>query len=125
MIDSSRRSLELVFTQACPTPPYTQTPPPQAYNVDYDEDSMSPSKAFALLGGYDTDTETDPIDELDEYFRMKREKNRKDGEPVQWWAARRAQFPRLAQFARDIHCIPGMSIYYFSLYNVIRSLLIF
>lgn len=30
-------------------------------------------------------------------------------EPVKWWYARRAQFPRLSQFARDIHTIPGKS----------------
>jgi hypothetical protein len=30
--------------------------------------------------------------------------------PLQWWAARRSEFPNLARFARDIFSIPGMCL---------------
>jgi hypothetical protein len=31
-------------------------------------------------------------------------------DPIHWWAARRQQFPRLSQLARNILCIPGVYI---------------
>ena len=51
------------------------------------------------------DTTTD--DELDEYFNMNKYLDWESGEPIIWWAAHKAQFPRLSSLARDILSIPG------------------
>jgi hypothetical protein len=45
-------------------------------------------------------------DEIKEFINIPREAW--DGcDPIQWWAARRHQFPNLSRLARDIFSIPG------------------
>jgi len=44
--------------------------------------------------------------ELEEYFKLPAE-DFSACNPIQWWASRQSQFPRLYQLARDILCIPG------------------
>jgi len=46
------------------------------------------------------------IDELEEFWKLPQE-DFENCDPVQWWAGRRAQFPGLSRYARDIFCIPG------------------
>jgi hypothetical protein len=45
--------------------------------------------------------------ELEEFFKLSPE-DIDHCDPIQWWFARRAQFPRLFRFARDILAIPGV-----------------
>ena len=47
-----------------------------------------------------------PIDELDEFLKLRREPFG-TCDPVKWWAARVSQFPRLSAMARDTLAIPG------------------
>jgi hypothetical protein len=47
----------------------------------------------------------DERDELDSYFDAPW--IGLDADPVQWWYARKAEYPRLYQLARDIMSIPG------------------
>jgi hypothetical protein len=46
------------------------------------------------------------LDELRDYYSLPRE-DFKTCDPVQWWFARKAQFPNLYCLARDIFTIPG------------------
>jgi hypothetical protein len=46
-------------------------------------------------------------DETAEYFKLPSE-DWETTDPIQWWAARKAQFPNLSCLARRILCIPGM-----------------
>jgi hypothetical protein len=46
------------------------------------------------------------VDELEEFWKLPQE-DFKNCDPIQWWAGRRAQFPNLSQYARDIFSIPG------------------
>ncbi|KAF5366386.1 hypothetical protein D9758_009749 [Tetrapyrgos nigripes] len=49
--------------------------------------------------------------ELDEYFRSTASRRVKmTTDPLEWWHARRDQFPSLYRFARDILCIPGSAV---------------
>jgi hypothetical protein len=48
------------------------------------------------------------FDELRDYYLLPRE-DFKTCDPVQWWFARKAQFPNLFCLARDILTIPGKS----------------
>jgi hypothetical protein len=48
------------------------------------------------------------VDELRDYYLLSRE-DFKTCDPVQWWFARKAQFPNLFRLARDILTIPGKS----------------
>ncbi|KAF5360260.1 hypothetical protein D9758_009172 [Tetrapyrgos nigripes] len=49
--------------------------------------------------------------ELDEYFRSTASHRVKmTTDPLEWWHARRDQFPSLYRFARDILCIPGSAV---------------
>lgn len=47
-------------------------------------------------------------DEFELYFKQDQE-NFDTCDPIQWWFARRAQFPTLSQLALDILSIPGES----------------
>jgi hypothetical protein len=47
------------------------------------------------------------LDELREYYSLPRE-DFTLCDPVQWWVARKAQFPNLFCLARDLLTIPGM-----------------
>ena len=47
----------------------------------------------------------DNRDELEEYFKLQREEWEID--PLQWWVARKGQFPNLYCLARNIMTIPG------------------
>jgi hypothetical protein len=49
--------------------------------------------------------------ELREYYSLPRE-DFAGCDPVQWWFARKAQFPNLFCLARDILSIPGMFLFY-------------
>lgn len=59
-------------------------------------------------------------DEFDTYFRQDQE-NFNTCDPIQWWFARRAQFPTLSQLALDILTIPGMFYAAFSLWDAKQS----
>jgi hypothetical protein len=48
-------------------------------------------------------------DELRDYFNLPRE-DFLLCDPVQWWVARKAQFPNLFGLARDLMTIPGLSV---------------
>jgi hypothetical protein len=47
-----------------------------------------------------------PQDELERFFTLLPVPYT-DCNPIQWWEARRSDFPNLARFARDIFSIPG------------------
>jgi len=49
----------------------------------------------------------DSIDELEEYFKIKR-KDFKKCDPLRWWRSQREDWPNLYRFACDILCIPGL-----------------
>jgi hypothetical protein len=53
------------------------------------------------------------INELDEFFKLPQE-DFEACNPIQWWFGRRAQFPNLFWLARDILCIPGCVLCYYS-----------
>jgi hypothetical protein len=66
---------------------------------------QSSSNLFELLvfdQGPDDDMN---MDKLDTYFEAPRILYHAN--PVQWWYARKAEYPRLYRFARDIMSIPG------------------
>ncbi|KAF7372589.1 Transposase-like protein [Mycena venus] len=48
------------------------------------------------------------MDELDTYFEARRILYLAD--PVQWWYAHKAEYPRLYRFAGDILSIPGSAV---------------
>ena len=47
------------------------------------------------------------VDELDEYFKIKR-KDFKKCNPLKWWRSQREDWPNLYRLACDILCIPGL-----------------
>ena len=49
----------------------------------------------------------DAIDELEEYFKVKR-KDFKKCDPFRWWRSQREDWPNLYHLACDILCIPGL-----------------
>jgi len=49
----------------------------------------------------------DVIDELEEYFKIKR-KDLKKCEPLRWWKTQQEDWPNLYRLACDILCIPGL-----------------
>jgi hypothetical protein len=52
---------------------------------------------------------TTAASELDEYFRLTKNPEPFDSvDPLQWWYARKDQFPNLYRLARDVLAIPGM-----------------
>ena len=55
------------------------------------------------------------INELDEIFKLPQE-DFKTCSPIHWWLGRHAQFPNLFWLARDILCIPGCVLSYYSKY---------
>ena len=58
---------------------------------------------YATTGSFSNDW-----NELDEYFRITVQPVDFEQDPVEWWHARRHQFPCLYRMARDILCIPGI-----------------
>jgi hypothetical protein len=48
------------------------------------------------------------IDELEEYFKIKR-KDFKKCNPLRWWRGQRSEWPNLYRLACDVLCIPGSS----------------
>jgi hypothetical protein len=54
------------------------------------------------------------FDELRDYLLLERE-DFGTCDPVQWWFARRHQFPNLYCLARDILTIPGIFSYFLSI----------
>lgn len=48
--------------------------------------------------------------ELEDYFKLQQE-DFDSCDPIQWWYARREQFPNLYRLARDIFSIPGKPFY--------------
>jgi hypothetical protein len=78
-----------------PTPSATLVAPPR-----------SPQKNFTLR--FHRKAKAD-INELEEYFKLPPE-DFETCDPIHWWMGRRAQFPNLFWLARDILCIPGVSI---------------
>ncbi|KIL62625.1 hypothetical protein M378DRAFT_128645 [Amanita muscaria Koide BX008] len=66
----------------------------------------SPQKNFTARFQRKTTT---IINELDEYFKLPPE-DFETCSPVHWWMGRRAQFPNLFWFARDLLCIPGSAV---------------
>lgn len=55
-------------------------------------------------------------DELDEYYRITMQPVDFSVDPLEWWHARREQFPRLYRMTCDILCIPGNWLLSYSLY---------
>ena len=120
LIESARTKLKKSFVATFAH----MTPAPLDYNnvivtqstassIVSDDILSSPSKSstFAFMSSYESNNdESDPLDELTNYFNMKREKSWKDTDIIQWWSARRAQFPHLSKFACSIYCIPGKLI---------------
>ncbi|KAF5346804.1 hypothetical protein D9758_015740 [Tetrapyrgos nigripes] len=49
-------------------------------------------------------------DELDEYFQITSSCAKMSINPLEWWYARREQFPHLYRFAHDVLCIPGSAV---------------
>lgn len=66
--------------------------------------SQSPQKNFTACFQRKTPA---MLDELEEYFKLPQE-DFNACHPIQWWFARRSQFPNLFCLARDIFSIPGM-----------------
>jgi hypothetical protein len=78
-----------------PSPPSSESAPPM---------DGSPQKSY--MARYRRLVEKCSTNELEEYFKIPGE-DLDACNPIQWWASRRSQFPRLYQLARDILCIPG------------------
>ncbi|KAF5347670.1 hypothetical protein D9758_013709 [Tetrapyrgos nigripes] len=51
--------------------------------------------------------QTSPQDELDKYFHFTSHPSKMTVDPLEWWHARRDQFPNLYCLACDVLCIPG------------------
>lgn len=66
--------------------------------------SGSPQKVN-FTARYKQRSRTD-VDELEEFWKLPQE-DFENCDPIQWWAGRRAQFPGLSRYARDIFSIPG------------------
>ena len=86
------------------TPPFnpdpTAHPPPVHTHQDALDAFMNPP------GFYDEDTATTDRDEYEEYIRMAPVPCEK---PLEWWGARREEYPRLSRLAFDLLSIPLMS----------------
>jgi hypothetical protein len=66
--------------------------------------STSPQKVN-FTARYKQRTHRD-VDELEDFWKLPRE-DFENCDPIQWWAGRRAQFPGLSRYVRDIFSIPG------------------
>ena len=90
LIDSARSSLEKHFAAIFPYDPSADTVNSrnvvvtQSTDMTFTNGRSSPlrSSTFSFMAGYESEGDTDPIDELNEYFNMKRERSWKDGEPI-------------------------------------------
>ena len=90
------------------TTPATQLSKPQMPTTSASVPAHSPQKNFTARFQRKTAT---VINELDEYFKLPPEDFERC-DPIHWWMGRRAQFPNLFWFARDLLCIPGVCIAY-------------
>ena len=93
---------EQYMPQAPTTAPQPLAPKPS---------SRSPQKVN-FTARYKQRSRTD-IDELEEFWKLPQE-DFENCDPVQWWASRRAQFPGLSRYARDIFSIPGRCLVAFA-----------
>jgi hypothetical protein len=66
------------------------------------------SRFFARFTHGAAERVSGPDAELEALFQLRAESFDACPDPVKWWAGRRAQFPLLSRFARDIFSIPGM-----------------
>lgn len=80
----------------------------EPYPTQVDFTMQTPRKSFDFLKRYKDDTPVKSVDELDTYFRSRRAKWDKQGEPLVWWYANRDRYPMLSRLARDLLTIPGM-----------------
>jgi hypothetical protein len=67
--------------------------------------TQSPRK-YDFTARYKKSSTFAPARELDEFLRLP-SVAWEGCDPIQWWSARRTQFPTLSRLARDIFTIPG------------------
>lgn len=93
------------YANKTPTPPAVPTTTTRAPVQSTSRLPASPEKDFTKR--YRVERRA-AFDELRDFFLLPRE-DFGSCDPVQWWFARKAQFPNLFRFARDLLTIPGMS----------------
>lgn len=101
-LEAQKATLRAYFDEHYPAAP---TSKPSAATTATSDSSNQPKVINFAAFDQGSDVE-DERDELDTYFDAPRVP--RDADPVQWWYARKAEYPRLYRLARDILSIPGM-----------------
>ncbi|KIJ27296.1 hypothetical protein M422DRAFT_271550 [Sphaerobolus stellatus SS14] len=106
-VDARKQELELYYQEkyagkAVPPLP-TASPFPSASRAP-----ASPEKVN-FTARYSQRQPLCPRNELEDFFRMTPELW-ESCDPVQWWGARKLQFPNLSRLARDLLSIPGSAV---------------
>lgn len=89
--------------------PAVEQPLPEQPFAAPDSTEERSRPAYNALLDFDDDDEEDIVDELTDYLALPRAKNTAENELLDWWAARREQYPRLSRMATDLLSIPAMS----------------
>jgi hypothetical protein len=107
-IDSRKEELEVYYQEkyakkVTPQVATASSPAPSTFSQAPD----SPEKVN-FTARYSQRQPLGSRNELEEFFRLTPELW-ESCDPVQWWGARKLQFPNLSRLARDLLSIPGMS----------------